>query len=316
MARGRNADAPTEIPAKGWKDIALRVKDAMSSDHVGLIAAGVAFYALLAIFPAITALMALSGLVLEPAQITAQLQTFAEMIPEEAAQIILDQAVAVAGSEQGGLGAAFIIGLLLAIYSASRGMGSLMEGLNVAYDEDETRGFILKTVWTLGLTIFLIVGLMLGLLAALAVPAILSFVALPDWLETLLSLSRWVILALMTVLGLAVLYRYGPSRDDAEWKWLSPGVVAACVIWIVASVGFSIYVSNFGSYNESFGSMAGIIILLMWLWISAFIVLLGAELNAEMEAQTSADTTVGPEEPMGTRGAEKADNLGKSDRQS
>lgn len=312
MAHGRNAETPTEIPAKGWKDIALRVKAELASDHVGLIAAGVAFYALMAIFPAITALMALGGLVLEPAEVTVQLESLAEMMPKEAAQIILDQAVAVAGSEEAGLGLAFIIGLALAIYSASKGMGSLMEGLNVAYDEEETRGFIARTLWTLALTVFLIVGLILGLLAALAVPAILGFIALPDWLETLLALLRWVVLALMTVGGLAVLYRYGPSRDNAEWKWLSPGAIAASVIWIAASVGFSIYVSNFGSYNESFGSMAGVIILLMWLWISAFIVLLGAELNAEMEAQTTVDTTVGPDQPMGTRGAEKADNLGEA----
>ncbi|MCX7568196.1 YihY/virulence factor BrkB family protein [Sulfitobacter sp. F26169L] len=310
MARGRNADVPTEITVKGWKDIILRVKDEMAADHVGLIAAGIAFYALLAIFPAITALMALGGLILEPADVTAQLKSLTEMIPKEAAQIILDQAVAVAGSEQTGLGVAFVIGLLLAIYSASKGMGSLMEGLNVAYDEEETRGFIKKTLWTLGLTVFLILGLILGLLAALAVPAMLNFLALPDWLETILALSRWVILALMTVVGLAVLYRYGPSRDDAEWKWLSLGAIAACVIWIAASVAFSIYVRNFGSYNESFGSMAGVIILLMWLWISAFIVLMGAELNAEVEAQTTSDTTVGPDEPMGSRGAEKADKLG------
>lgn len=312
MARGRDAETPTEIPAIGWKDIALRVKDEIASDHVGLIAAGVAFYALLALFPALTAIMALSGLVLEPAEVTAQLENLTQLMPQQAAQIILDQAVAVAGSEQGGLGAAFIIGLLLAIYSASKGMGSLIEGLNVAYDEEESRGFVKKTLWTLGLTVFLILGLLLGLVAALAVPAILNIVKFPAWLETTLALSRWVILALMTVFGLAVLYRYGPSRDDAEWKWLTPGTVAACVIWIAASFGFSIYVSNFGSYNESFGSMAGVIILLMWLWISAFIVLLGAELNAEIEAQTSADTTVGPQEPMGARGAEKADKLGKS----
>ena len=313
MTRGRTAESPTAIPAKGWKDIVLRVKDEMASDHVGLIAAGVAFYALLAIFPAITALMALGGLILEPAAVTAQLETLTAMIPKEAAQIILDQAVAVTESEQTGLGIAFIVGLLLAIYSASKGMGSLMEGLNVAYDENETRGFIKKTLWTLGLTLFLILGLILGLLATLAVPAILNLMALPAWLDTVLAFSRWVLLALLTVTGLAVLYRYGPSRDNAEWSWLSTGAVAACVIWIGASVGFSVYVSNFGSYNESFGSMAGVIILLMWLWISAFIVLLGAELNAEMEAQTTHDTTVGPDQKMGTRGAEKADNLGHAE---
>ncbi|MDB2551649.1 YihY/virulence factor BrkB family protein [Paracoccus sp. (in: a-proteobacteria)] len=312
MTRGRNADTPAEIPAAGWKDIALRVKDELVSDHVGLLAAGVAFYALLAIFPAITALMALAGMVLDPAQVTAQLATLTQMIPRQAAQIILDQAVAVTGSQDAGLGIAFLIGLLLAIYSASKGMSSLMEGLNVAYDEDEDRGFIRKTLWTLGLTVFLIVGLLLGLLAALAVPVALDLVALPGWLKTVLALSRWILLAIMTIIGLAVLYRYGPSRDDAEWQWLTPGAIAACVIWILASIAFSLYVGNFGSYNQTFGSMAGVIILLMWLWISAFIVLLGAELNAEIEAQTAADSTVGPDEPMGARGAEKADHLGSA----
>jgi membrane protein len=312
MARGREAETPMEIPAPGWKDILFRVKDEIAADHVSLVAAGVAFYALLAIFPAVTALMALAGLVMEPAQVTAQLEALTNLIPKEAANIILDQAVAVTGSEETGLGWAFLIGLGLALYSASKGVGSLMEGLNVAYDEDETRGFVKKLIWTLGLTMMLIGVLLLGLAATLAVPAVVAFLALPDWVETLLTYGSWVLLAALTTLALAVLYRYGPARDDAEWKWLTPGSVIACILWIVASVGFSIYVSNFGSYNESFGSMAGAIILLMWLWISAFIVLLGAEFNSEMEAQTRKDSTTGPEEPMGQRDAVKADRLGRA----
>ncbi|MEM5543132.1 YihY/virulence factor BrkB family protein [Sulfitobacter sp. AS92] len=312
MARGRGAETPIEIPAPGWKDILFRVKDEIATDHVSLVAAGVAFYALLAIFPAVTALMALAGLVMEPAQVTEQLEAITRLIPEEAATIILDQAIAVTGSEETGLGWAFLIGVGLALYSASKGVGSLMEGLNVAYDEDETRGFVTKLIWTLGLTLMLVGVLLLGLGATLAVPAVVSFLALPDWFETLLTYGSWVLLAALTVLALAVLYRYGPARDNAEWKWLTPGSVIACVLWIVASVGFSIYVSNFGSYNESFGSMAGAIILLMWLWISAFIVLLGAEFNSEMEAQTRKDSTTGPDEPMGERDAVKADKLGRA----
>lgn len=312
MARGRGAETPIEIPAPGWKDILFRVKDEIATDHVSLVAAGVAFYALLAIFPAVTALMALAGLVMEPAQVTEQLEAITRLIPEEAATIILDQAIAVTGSEETGLGWAFVIGVGLALYSASKGVGSLMEGLNVAYDEDETRGFVTKLIWTLGLTLMLVGVLLLGLGATLAVPAVVSFLALPDWFETLLTYGSWVLLAALTVLALAVLYRYGPARDNAEWKWLTPGSVIACVLWIVASVGFSIYVSNFGSYNESFGSMAGAIILLMWLWISAFIVLLGAEFNSEMEAQTRKDSTTGPDEPMGERDAVKADKLGRA----
>lgn len=312
MARGRGAETPMEIPAPGWKDILLRVKDEIATDHVSLVAAGVAFYALLAIFPAVTALMALAGLVMEPAEVTAQLEALTNLIPEEAANIILDQAVAVTGSEETGLGWAFLIGLGLALYSASKGVGSLMEGLNVAYDEDETRGFVTKLIWTLGLTLMLIGVLLLGLAATVAVPAIVAFLALPDWFETFLTYGSWVLLAALTVVALAVLYRYGPARDNAEWKWLTSGSVIACILWIVASVGFSIYVSNFGSYNESFGSMAGAIILLMWLWISAFIVLLGAEFNSEMEAQTRKDSTTGPDEPMGQRDAVKADRLGRA----
>jgi len=312
MARGRKAETPMEIPAPGWKDILLRVKDEIAADHVSLVAAGVAFYALLAIFPAVTALMALAGLVMEPAQVTAQLESLVNLIPEEAANIILGQAVAVTGSEETGLGWAFLIGLGLALYSASKGVGSLMEGLNVAYDEDETRGFVSKLIWTLGLTLMLIGVLLLGLAATLAVPAVVAFLALPDWVETLLTYGSWVLLAALTALALAVLYRYGPARDDAEWKWLTPGSIIACILWIVASIGFSIYVSNFGSYNESFGSMAGAIILLMWLWISAFIVLLGAEFNSEMEAQTRKDSTTGPDELMGQRDAVKADKLGRA----
>ena len=312
MARGRGAETPMEIPAPGWKDILLRVKEEIATDHVSLVAAGVAFYALLAIFPAVTALMALAGLVMEPAEVTAQLESLINLIPEEAANIILDQAVAVTGSEETGLGWAFLIGLGLALYSASKGVGSLMEGLNVAYDENETRGFVAKLIWTLGLTLMLIGVLLLGLGATLAVPAIVAFLALPDWFETLLTYGSWVLLAALTTLALAVLYRYGPARDNAEWKWLTPGSVIACILWIVASVGFSIYVSNFGSYNESFGSMAGAFILLMWLWISAFIVLLGAEFNSEMEAQTRKDSTTGPDEPMGQRDAVKADRLGRA----
>ncbi len=310
MPRGRNAQTPTAIPPKGWKDIALRLKAEIAADHVALIAAGVAFYALLAIFPTITALMALAGLLLEPSQVTAQLRDVAQIIPEQAAQIILDQAVAVTGSQQGGLSLAFAASLGLAIYSSSKGMGSLMEGFNVAYDEDEKRGFVKRMLVTLALTLFLIFGLLAGLVAALAIPPALSLLALPGWLETAVSLSRWLILAVLTVFGLAVLYRFGPSRENAQWAWLSPGAIAACLLWLAASVGFSIYVGNFGSYNETFGSMAGVIVLLMWLWISAFIVLLGAELNAEMEEQISSDTTTGPDAPMGERGAEKADNLG------
>ncbi len=312
MARGRTAESPLDIPAPGWKDIAFRVKDEMAADRVGLIAAGVAFYGILAIFPAITALVAISGLLTDPAEIVGQIDALSGVMPQEVITIITDQAMKVAGSRDGGLGLAAIIGILIAIYSASKGMASLMEGVNVAYDETEERGFIKLKVVTLGLTLFLMLGLLVALSAMLAMPAVLAFVDLGGIVELVLTAVLWVGLALLTIVGLSVLYRYAPSRDAPEWSWASIGAVIGCLMWVVASAGFAFYVSNFGSYNESFGALSAVVILMTWFWISAFIILLGAELNAEIEAQTRKDTTVGRDLPAGERDAVKADNLGEA----
>lgn len=312
MSRGRNAEKPTEIPAIGWKDVAFRVKDEIAADRVGLLAAGVAFYGLLALFPAITAVIAISGLLVEPNQVVEQLQALSGLVPEEVLTIITTQATSVAGSRSGGLGLAAILGLLVALYSASKGMASLIEGLNVAYDEEETRGFIKLKLVTFALTLLLIAGLLIGLGATLAVPAILAMVNLGPIVAIAITALPWIGLIVLTMLGLSTLYRYAPSRDAPEWKWASVGAIVGCLAWIVASAGFAFYVGNFGSYNESFGTLAGVIVLLMWFWISAFIILLGAELNAELEAQTRADTTVGHDLPMGQRDAVKADNLGET----
>ncbi|WP_316014373.1 YihY/virulence factor BrkB family protein [Roseobacter sp. HKCCA0434] len=311
-ARGRRAETPTAIPAKGWKDIALRVKDEITTDHVGLIAAGVAFYALLALFPAVTALLAISGLLIEPSDLVGQLERLAAIMPREAAEIILGQAQEVAGSREGGLGLAAVFGILLALYSASKGMGSLMEGLNVAYDEEEKRGFFWLKAVTLMLTVGLILGVIVALVVVMGIPAVMAVVnlgAVTEWLAIGLG---WLVMIALMIFGLALIYGVGPSRDRAEWRWLTPGALVATGLWVVASIGFAFYAANFGSYNESFGSLGGVIVLLTWLWLSAYIVLAGAELNAEMEAQTRHDTTVGPDAPMGERGAQKADHLGET----
>lgn len=312
MSRGRDAEKPTQVPATGWKDILFRLKDEVAEDRVGLIAAGVAFYGLLALFPAITAMIAISGLLIEPNQIIDQLNSFSGVMPQEVITIITDQAISVTGSREGGLGLAAIAGVLIAIYSASKGMGSLIQGMNVAYDEDESRGFIKLKLVTLALTLFLIIGFVIALLSTLALPAVLAFVDLGGAVEALITAGFWLGLLFLTIIGLSVLYRFAPSRDNPEWKWVSVGAVAGCLIWIIASAGFAFYVSNFGSYNESFGTLAGVIVLLMWFWISSFIIILGAELNAELEAQTARDTTKGRDMPMGQRDATKADELGEA----
>ncbi|WP_247229073.1 YihY/virulence factor BrkB family protein [Yoonia sp. F2084L] len=314
VTRGRQADSPTDIPAKGWKDIAFRLKDEISEDRVGLIAAGVAFYGLLALFPAITAVLAIGGLLVEPNQIINQLSALSGIVPEAVMNIITEQATEVAGSREGGLGLAAIVGIALAIYSASKGMGSLMDGMNVAYDEKEERGFIRLKLETLGLTLFLIFGLLVAFSAMIGIPILLNALSFGAFAETAAGIAIIAIILALSLVGLAVLYGYGPSRDAPEFKWVSPGAIAACIIWLIGSAGFAFYVANFGSYNESFGALGGVVVLLMWLWISAFIVMLGAELNAEMEAQTRHDTTVGRDLPMGERDAAKADNLGEPQR--
>lgn len=314
MTRGRQADSPTDIPAKGWKDIAFRLKDEISEDRVGLIAAGVAFYGLLALFPAITAVLAIGGLLVEPNQIINQLSALSGIVPEAVMNIITKQATEVAGSREGGLGLAALVGIALAIYSASKGMGSLMDGMNVAYDEKEERGFIRLKLETLGLTLFLIFGLLVAFSAMIGIPILLDALSFGAFAETAAGIAIVAIILALSLVGLAVLYRYGPSRDAPEFRWVSPGAIAACIIWLIGSAGFAFYVANFGSYNESFGALGGVVVLLMWLWISAFIVMLGAELNAEMEAQTRHDTTVWRDLPMGERDAAKADNLGEPQR--
>ncbi|MFC6585312.1 YihY/virulence factor BrkB family protein [Sulfitobacter aestuariivivens] len=205
-----------------------------------------------------------------------------------------------------------IFGLLLAIYSASKGVGSLMEGMNVAYDEEEERGFFVLTAVKLILTVFAVLGALIGLVVIGGGPALIALDSTGWLVDIAIGIGAIILALVLTVLGLSVFYRYGPSRDDAEWMWISPGAVLACLVWGIGSAGFAFYVGNFGSYNETFGAMAGIIVLLMWMWLSAFIIMLGAEINAEIEAQTRHDTTTGRAEPMGERGAEKADNLGRS----
>ncbi len=309
--RGRDAAGPREIPKSGWRDILLRVKDEIGADHVSIVAAGTAFFGLLALFPAIAALIAIAGLVFDPAAIAAQLQSAAAVLPADAAQILQDQASAVASGGGTKLGFAAIAGLLLTLYSASKGMKTLIEGMNIAYDEEESRGFLMLNVVALALTLLLIVGLVLALGSTVVAPVIVATLGLGSVVEGLITWARWPVLAIVAALGLAVIYRYGPSRATPRWRWISPGAVIATLIWIVGSIAFSIYARNFGSFNETYGTLGGVIILLTWLWLSAFIVLLGAEFNSEMEHQTEHDSTTGEPRPKGERGAVKADTLGR-----
>jgi membrane protein len=305
MARGRQAKRPTGIPAKGWYDIALRVKDRIAEDRLSLISAGVGFFGMLALFPAITAILAIGGLVLDARTILDQLDRLEGLAPEEVLTIVGNQASAVATSD--GLGWALIISIALAFWSASRGVNVMFVGLNVAYEEEEERGFVTKTLHVLLVTGVLIIGAVVATAVMAGLPVVMSFLPLGGLGTLLVHAGAWLALAAFGIIALAVLYRFGPSRSDAKWKWITPGAIFTCVAWLVASFGFTIYVANFASYNESFGTLAGVIILLMWLWITSFVILIGGEINAEMEHQTHRDTTTGAPEPMGERGATMAD---------
>ena len=279
----RDAEASKPRRALG---LAKRLWTRMNEDHVALIAAGVAFYGLLALFPAITALMAIAGLLVQPDRIVAQLQQFSDIVPEQVMSIVVGQASDISG--RSGLGFAALAGIGFAVWSASRGMASLIEGMNVAYRTQETRGFVKLKAVTLGLTLLVVVGVVFGMLATMAAPLVLSFVDLGVFGRIVSFALVWGLLLAFTFGGLSVLYRFGPDHAEPP-GWIGPGAPAACLLWVAASGGFALYVGNFGSYNESFGALSGVIVLLLWLWISAFAVLLGAGLNAQIDGKTRPD---------------------------
>ena len=307
---GRQADVPQEIPPKGWKDIAKRTAKEVKQDQVPLLGAGVAFYALLSLFPAIIAGVSIYGLVADPQTVRDQINQLANTLSPETAKLVGTQLEQVTSSAGGALGLATVLGILTALWSASSGMKALITGVNLAYDETEGRKFVKLR----GLSILLTLGAMVLLAVALAL--IVGFPAVPDsWptpLQWTAAILLFFLLAVLLMAGLAALYRYAPDRDKPRWSWASPGSVVATVLWVLASVGFSVYVNAFGNYNKTYGALAGIIILMFWLYLTAFVVLVGAELNAEMELQTVEDTTAGPTRPMGQRDAYAADHLAEA----
>lgn len=312
MSRGRQADRPTHIPIAGYIDILFRMWSRQSVLNLGLIAAGIAFYGLLSLFPGITAVAAFAGTFLDPDLLLENSEDIAALLPEAAQDIVLGQLRDVAATNDAQLGLAALIGVSFALYSASRAVANLVAGLNLIFEQRETRNFFFVNALTLLLTVFLIAGVLIAIVVVAAIPVIAGLFGDRGVLVDLVMSLRWPLLFLIGVCGIAVLYRIGPNRRPAKWRWLTPGAFVACAFWVMGSFGFSSYVQSFGSYNETFGALGGVIILLTWMWLSAFILLLGALLDAEMEAQTKRDSTIGPERPLGERGAVKADTVGAS----
>ena len=311
--RGRSADAPTQIPSRGWKDILWRTYEEISKDRLFLIAAGVVFYAMLAVVPAITALVSLYGLFAKASTISAHLSFIASFMPGSAYELIGDQITRIAGNNDGKLTFAFIIGLGVALWSANAGMKSIFDALNIVYDEDEKRGFIKLNMISLTFTLGAVLALLVAIGAVVALPLVLAYLGFAAERQAwLLTLLRWPALFVLVMLGLALLYRFGPSRKDAEWRWVSVGSVFASFAWLAISALFSWYLSKFADYNATYGSLGAVIGLMMWIWLSVSMILIGAELNAEIEHQTARDTTEGGGKPLGARGAVMADTVGEA----
>jgi membrane protein len=297
-AQGRHFRNPLQISWAGWKDILWRTYERTDEDRLLATAGGVVFFGLLAVFPAITALVSCYGLFANPSTIGDNLQTLALMLPKDAFQIVQDQISRVVSKGNTRLGATFLFGLGLAIWSADAGVKSVIDALNVAYEEPEKRGFLKLNLVSLTFTVGGIVALLLMVGAVVAFPLALDHIGLAPESQFIVSLARWPLLFVVLVAALAILYRFGPSRPAARWEWLSVGTVVAALFWIAGSSLLSWYLSNFANYDATYGSLGAAIGLMMWMWMSAIIVLCGAELNSEIEHRLVADTTVGSRKPL------------------
>jgi membrane protein len=273
-------------------DVLWRAWGEVGDANLFLIAGGVTYALILALFPGLAALVSLYGLVFDPSQIETQIGALSSILPAQTQELLSQQLHALVAASSGALGFGAVVGILLALWSASRGMSGIITALNIAYEEKERRGFFKLNLIALGLTLGLLVG---GIIVI-----------------TLIGVVQWPLLVVLMMFGLAVLYRYAPDRDKPQWRWVSQGAIAATILWIIASIGFTVYVANFNSYDKTYGSLGGVVVLLTWLYLSTLVLLFGAAINAQSEKQTRHDSTEGPPRPMGERDARAADTLGES----
>ena len=305
--KGRSARSPTEIPARGWIDVVKRTAAELRADNVPVVAAGVAFFFFLALVPALLAVVSVYGLVAEPADVRDQLASYLTAAPTDARELVLDQVENITTQPRAGLGVGVAVSVALALVSASKGAVSLVAALNIAYDEEETRKFLRLRLLALSITL----GMTLAAVGGVGGMVLVGNLAdrLGTVGEVAVGVLRWPVLGTLVVLGLAALYRYAPNRDNAQWRWVTPGALLAAVLWLVGSALFSLYLSAFGDLQKTYGSLAAVAALLLWLQLTAYVIVFGAEFDAEAERQTAADSTVGSSRPLGARRAYAADTV-------
>jgi membrane protein len=306
---GIHAEKPTEIPWRGWKQILKRAWAENKADNMPIIAGGVAFFGFLAIFPALIALVSLYGLVASPETVAQQVEDLSAQLPDDAANLIGTQLEEIVTNSGSALSIGLAVSILAALWSASGGMGNLITAVNLAYDEVETRNFVKLKLTSLALTLGAIVFVIVTFGLVAVVPAVIEALPLGIVGTILAQVARWALLLSVFAGSLAVLYRVAPDRDAPRLRWVSLGSVLVTVVWALVSVGFALYVNNFGSYDKTYGAIAGVIVLMLWLYLTCYLVLLGAEINSEAEHQTAHDTTEGRPRPMGSRDATMADSL-------
>lgn len=313
---GRLARLPMEIPWAGWKRVLGRTFSAMISDRIGLAAAGCAFYATLALFPAISTLVSLYGLAFDPATVEPQLRVLRDLLPRPAFQLISERVHTLVTKPGGTLTISLIISTLVTLWSASAGTKSMIAALNIAYEEKEARSFLRYQATALSMTLGAILGAALTVAILVALPLVLDFIprhfgshVIEAGTQLVLKVGAPIMMVLFVGVSFSLLYRIGPSRRTASWHWITPGSLVATVLWLAASAGFSYYVGHVASYDATYGPLGAVVGIMMWFFVTAYVVLLGAELNAELEMQTAIDSTAGQPKPIGRRGAYVADHV-------
>lgn len=306
---GRSADSPLKIPFRGWLQIARRVWEQVGKDNVQIVSAGVAFYFFLSLFPAIVAFLSLYGLIISPEEAAEQVSRMEPLLPADSYELIANFAEALTRSTSPSLGWGVVLSILFAVFSANKGTTALFTGLNIAYHQKESRHYIRRTLLTLGVTLGIVSAGSLLLALVAVIPAVVNALPLPVRTETFLNALRWPLIVILGFGLLAFFYKVAPHRTNPRWGWVTPGAIVAMLLWLLGSAGFGWYIESFGNMSKTYGSLAAIVVLMLWFFITAYAVLLGAEINSECEYQTAHDTTIGPEKPMGSRGAYHADHV-------
>jgi len=303
------AASPLEFSRKDWGVIARQSLAELNQDNVSVVSAGVAFFSMLAIFPMITAGLSIYGYFADPVVAQNQLYTISDIFPPDVWMLINDQVQAVTGSSNKAIGFKITLGILAALWASGAGIRAMMRGLNIAYGEVDNRNFLTQSALGFGFTLGAILMMFISLAVIIGVPSILTLLKLEGMAASLTKILPWSLLIFAFGFACAVLYRYGADRRPAKIRWILPGVIFATVSWLLISIGFSKFVAAFGTYNKTYGSLGAVIVLLVWLWLTNWVIIFGAEINGEMERHTHHDTTRGPDRPAGQRGAAMADYI-------